>query len=172
MTLVQPWERFWGSQPRSGNAFFFKKKNSKPSKMAARHVIPFSLRPQWLQKTQPWNYCIPSETRFSVPRISRTNSTMTKKSTSRTNTRTDHRPPITASKSKRSKKTDLRRCVIQFCKDAQKRRPYVFQLCTSLAIWFSADVIAQQIGDTEYDAAQTGRMLIIGGSASIPIYKW
>lgn len=60
----------------------------------------------------------------------------------------------------------------QAFKDSPKRRPYLFQFCSSLAIWFSADMIAQQIGDTEYDAAQTGRMLIIGGSASIPMYKW
>lgn len=33
-------------------------------------------------------------------------------------------------------------------------------------------MIAQQIGETEYDAAQTGRMLIIGGSASIPMHTW
>lgn len=62
--------------------------------------------------------------------------------------------------------------VSQAYKNSHQRRPYLFQLCTSLAIWFSADIIAQQIGDTEYDAAQTGRMLIIGGSASIPMYKW
>ncbi|KAG8163307.1 hypothetical protein KVR01_006604 [Diaporthe batatas] len=45
-------------------------------------------------------------------------------------------------------------------------------MCTSLLIWFTADVISQQIGDTEYDAAQTGRMLIIGGSASIPMFSF
>lgn len=57
-------------------------------------------------------------------------------------------------------------------KNSHKTRPYLVQFCTSLAIWFSADVIAQQIAETEYDAAQTGRMLIIGGSASIPMYRW
>lgn len=62
--------------------------------------------------------------------------------------------------------------VFRAYKHSHEKRPYLFQFCTSLAIWFSADVIAQQIGESEYDAAQTGRMLVIGGSASIPMYKW
>lgn len=60
----------------------------------------------------------------------------------------------------------------QSYRSSHQRRPYLFQICTSLVIWFSADMIAQQIGEEEYDAAQTGRMLIIGGSASIPMYTW
>lgn len=55
---------------------------------------------------------------------------------------------------------------------SRKRNPYLFQFYTSLVIWFTADMMAQQIGEAEYDVAQTGRMLIIGGSASIPMYKW
>lgn len=147
---------------------------SSPGKMSARHISQFSLRSQRLLpvKTQKWNYILPSGIRYLVTRISRTNSTIANKSTIRTNTKTDYGPLSNASKAKRSKETSLRGRMIRSCQGAQKRRPYLFQICTSLAIWFSADVIAQQVGDTEYDAAQTGRMLVIGGSASVPMYKW
>ncbi|TLD09436.1 hypothetical protein PspLS_11994 [Pyricularia sp. CBS 133598] len=54
---------------------------------------------------------------------------------------------------------------------AQRRRPYVTQLCTSLAIYFCADLSAQSMDD-EYDPKRTVRSLVIGAVSSIPSYKW
>lgn len=54
---------------------------------------------------------------------------------------------------------------------AQRRRPYVTQLCTSLAIYFCADLSAQSMDD-EYDPKRTVRSLVIGTVSSIPSYKW
>lgn len=68
---------------------------------------------------------------------------------------------------------------------AQRRRPYVTQLCTSLAIYLAADLSAQRMAgrggsgngkededEAAYDPARTARSLVIGGLASIPGYKW
>lgn len=55
---------------------------------------------------------------------------------------------------------------------AQRRRPWVTQICTSLTIYFFADLSAQRINGKEYDVERTGRSLIIGGISSIPSYEW
>lgn len=55
---------------------------------------------------------------------------------------------------------------------AQRRRPYVTQLASSLAIYLAADVSAQRMGGREYDVKRTGRNLVIGAGSSIPGYHW
>ena len=55
---------------------------------------------------------------------------------------------------------------------AQRRRPYVTQFCTSLVIYFCADISAQRISGKDYSPERTARSLVIGGISSIPSYKW
>lgn len=55
---------------------------------------------------------------------------------------------------------------------AQRSRPYVTQLCSSLVIYLCADFSAQNMSGKEYDPARTGRSLTIGAISSIPSYKW
>ena len=55
---------------------------------------------------------------------------------------------------------------------AQRSRPYVTQLCSSLAIYLAADISAQHINGKDYDPMRTGRSLTIGAISSIPSYKW
>lgn len=55
---------------------------------------------------------------------------------------------------------------------AQRKRPWVTQLCTSLTIYFCADLAAQRIGGKGFDAERTFRSVTIGGIASIPSYEW
>lgn len=55
---------------------------------------------------------------------------------------------------------------------AQRRRPWITQICTSLTIYFCADLSAQHINGKEYDVERTGRSLIIGGISSIPSFEW
>ena len=55
---------------------------------------------------------------------------------------------------------------------AQRRRPYVTQVCTSLVIYFCADLSAQRISGKDYDPVRTARSLVIGGVSSIPSYRW
>jgi hypothetical protein len=45
-------------------------------------------------------------------------------------------------------------------------------VATSLITYLLGDLIAQEIGGEEYDAGRTVRMLVVGGLASIPGYKW
>jgi hypothetical protein len=55
---------------------------------------------------------------------------------------------------------------------AQRRRPLTMSVATSLITYLLGDLIAQEIGGEEYDAGRTVRMLVVGGLASIPGYKW
>ncbi len=55
---------------------------------------------------------------------------------------------------------------------AQRRRPYVTQLCSSLVIYFCADISAQRMSGKEYTPTRTGRALVIGSISSIPSYEW
>lgn len=55
---------------------------------------------------------------------------------------------------------------------AQRKRPWVVQLCTSLTIFFLGDISAQRISGSEYDPERTARSIAIGGLASIPNYEW
>lgn len=55
---------------------------------------------------------------------------------------------------------------------AQRKRPWITQICTSLTIYFFADLSAQRINGKEYDVERTRRSLIIGGISSIPSYEW
>lgn len=55
---------------------------------------------------------------------------------------------------------------------AQRKRPWVVQLCTSLTIFFLGDISAQRISGKDYDPERTGRSMIIGGLVSIPNYEW
>ena len=55
---------------------------------------------------------------------------------------------------------------------SQRRRPYVTQVCSSLVVYFCADISAQNISGKDYDPARTGRALVIGGLSSIPSYEW
>lgn len=54
----------------------------------------------------------------------------------------------------------------------QRSRPYVTQLCSSLVIYFCADLSAQSMNGDEYDPVRTGRSLTIGAISSIPSYNW
>ncbi|KUI68521.1 Protein SYM1 [Cytospora mali] len=55
---------------------------------------------------------------------------------------------------------------------AQRKRPWITQLCTSLTIYFFADLSAQRINGKEYDPERTCRSIIIGGISSIPSFEW
>jgi len=55
---------------------------------------------------------------------------------------------------------------------AQRKRPYVTQLCTTVTIYLCADISAQRMGGGDYDVKRTGRSLIIGAISAIPSYKW
>ncbi|KAG0643875.1 hypothetical protein HOY80DRAFT_289859 [Tuber brumale] len=58
--------------------------------------------------------------------------------------------------------------------NAQRKRPYITQLLTSVAIYALGDLNAQLLfgGDEKYDALRTGRMVMIGSVFSIPSYLW
>lgn len=55
---------------------------------------------------------------------------------------------------------------------AQRKRPYVTQMCSALVIYFCADISAQRIRGKDYEPQRTGRSLIIGAISAIPSYKW
>ena len=55
---------------------------------------------------------------------------------------------------------------------AQRKRPYITQLCSSLVIYFCGDLAAQQIVGEKHNPWRTLRSLVIGGISSIPSYKW
>lgn len=55
---------------------------------------------------------------------------------------------------------------------AQRKRPWVVQLCTSLTIFCLGDISAQRMSGKDYDPERTGRSLVIGGIISIPNFEW
>lgn len=55
---------------------------------------------------------------------------------------------------------------------AQRKRPWVVQVCTSLTIFFLGDVSAQHMSGADYDVERTGRSMVIGGLISIPNFEW
>ncbi|CAK7204208.1 hypothetical protein SEUCBS139899_006962 [Sporothrix eucalyptigena] len=57
---------------------------------------------------------------------------------------------------------------------AQRRRPYVTQLCSALVIALCADLSVQRMnrGRAPYDPMRTLRSLVIGAISAIPGYKW
>lgn len=55
---------------------------------------------------------------------------------------------------------------------AQRKRPWVVQLATSLTIFCLGDICSQRISGKEYDVERTGRSMIIGSIISIPNYEW
>lgn len=55
---------------------------------------------------------------------------------------------------------------------AQRRRPYITQICSALGIYLCADMSAQYMGGNDYDPTRTVRSLIIGGVAAIPNWEW
>lgn len=55
---------------------------------------------------------------------------------------------------------------------AQRKRPWVVQLCTSLTIFCLGDISAQRMSGKDYDPERTGRAVIIGGIISIPNFEW
>jgi hypothetical protein len=55
---------------------------------------------------------------------------------------------------------------------SQRKRPYVTQFYSSLAIYSLGDMSAQSISGLEYDPLRTLRSLAIGAGSSIPSYKW
>lgn len=145
--------------------------NRTRARLAARGM-KFSLQPQRLLKTHSRQWVSDGQIIRLVQRNSRKNSTITNRSTTRESIKIGNIPINKPPKARQPNAAGFGKQVVELFRYAQKRRPYFFQFCTSLWIWFSADLMAQQIGDIEYDVAQTGRMLIIGGSASIPMYRW
>lgn len=55
---------------------------------------------------------------------------------------------------------------------AQRKRPYVSQLCSSVVIYLCGDLSAQYIGGEDYDPLRTLRNMTIGAISSIPSYNW
>lgn len=56
---------------------------------------------------------------------------------------------------------------------AQRRRPYVTQLCSALVIALAADFSVQRMNrGAPYDPMRTLRSLVIGAISAIPGYKW
>lgn len=55
---------------------------------------------------------------------------------------------------------------------AQRKRPWLVQLATSLTIFCVGDMCSQRISGKEYSVERTGRSMIIGGIVSIPNFEW
>ena len=55
---------------------------------------------------------------------------------------------------------------------AQKKRPYVTQVVSSLVIYLCGDLSAQRLGGEEYNPWRTLRNMTIGCISSIPSYRW
>lgn len=55
---------------------------------------------------------------------------------------------------------------------AQRKRPWVVQLCTSLTIFSLGDVCSQYISGNDYTPERTGRAMIIGSIIAIPNQEW
>lgn len=55
---------------------------------------------------------------------------------------------------------------------AQRKRPYVTQLVSSLVIYLCGDLSAQRLGGDDYDPWRTCRNMVVGGICSVPSYKW
>ena len=55
---------------------------------------------------------------------------------------------------------------------AQKKRPYVTQVASSLVIYLCGDLSAQRLGGEEYNPWRTLRNMTIGCISSIPSYRW
>ena len=57
---------------------------------------------------------------------------------------------------------------------AHNRRPYMTQICSSLAIYFCGDLLAQNLEgeDYKYNVWRTGRNMVIGGICATPSYMW
>lgn len=140
-------------------------------KMTAQRVA-FSLHPQQLPRIHPRNFVADSQLRNFLSKGRRNNSTITRKQTIRADLTVGDGTTCEAANTRRPMEGGRLTRVLCDNEIPRQRKQYLLQFCTSLAIWFGADVLAQQIGGSDYDAAQTGRMLIIGGSASIPMYKW
>ena len=55
---------------------------------------------------------------------------------------------------------------------SQRKRPYLTQTVSAIAIFALGDVSAQQIGSKDYDPVRTARSMLIGGIFAIPQFKW
>lgn len=55
---------------------------------------------------------------------------------------------------------------------SQRKRPYTTQIISAMIIFTCADVSAQNISDSDYDAVRTARAILIGGVAAVPQYRW
>ncbi|KAJ2906365.1 Mpv17/PMP22 family protein [Zalerion maritima] len=55
---------------------------------------------------------------------------------------------------------------------AQRKRPYVTQIASTLVVYLAADISAQNMSGNEYDPSRTARSLTIGGLSAVPAYKW
>ncbi|KAK4099256.1 FMN-linked oxidoreductase [Parathielavia hyrcaniae] len=55
---------------------------------------------------------------------------------------------------------------------AQRKRPYVTQVCTSLFIYLCSDISAQSMSGKDYDPTRTARSLLVGSISAIPSYRW
>ncbi len=55
---------------------------------------------------------------------------------------------------------------------AQRRRPLTVAVGTSITTYFCGDIVAQEISGEPYDYKRTARMLLVGGVASLPGYRW
>ena len=55
---------------------------------------------------------------------------------------------------------------------SQRKRPYLTQFFSTVAIYLAADISAQRMSGNEHDLLRTVRSLTIGGLASIPSFKW
>lgn len=64
------------------------------------------------------------------------------------------------------------RTVIKSYARAQEKRPYTTQVCSAVIIWCGGDLLAQWIGEEDYDGWRTLRNITIGCIIAIPGYKW
>lgn len=62
--------------------------------------------------------------------------------------------------------------VIKSYARAQEKRPYATQVCSAVTIWCCGDLLAQWIGDEDYNGLRTLRNIAIGCIVAIPSYKW
>lgn len=55
---------------------------------------------------------------------------------------------------------------------AQKTRPYLTQIASSIVVYALGDLGAQRLGEEKYDPLRTARNMAIGAVIAVPAYRW
>ena len=54
----------------------------------------------------------------------------------------------------------------------QHKRPLAVQFCASIVVYFFGDLMAQSVEGSTYDSKRAMKNMLIGGTVSLPGYKW